>query len=213
MPTLYSFFNSSTSYRIRIALSLKNIDYEYRAINIRIGEQCDPAYVMLNPSEGVPLWVDDNIRLSQSMAILQYIEDVYGGMALLPTDPILKARILQFCNAIACDIHPMNNLKSLNYLSTDLGVSHDGRKRWYAHWIAKGLAACEQLLTDHHKGAYCFGEIPTWADCCLIPQIANAQRQGCRLDAYPKLIAIYGYAMQQPAFQAAAPEQQPDFTT
>lgn len=208
---LYSFFNSSTSYRVRIALALKGLSYEHKGINIRLGEQRDAAYGALNPSKGVPLLVtDDGMHLSQSLAIIQYLDDCYPEPALIPSDPRLKARVMEFCLAIACDIHPVNNLRVLGYLSNTLAITDEQRNAWYAHWISEGLSAAEQRLQGNASGPFCFGDAPTLADCCLIPQIANAQRMQCDLSPYPRLLEIYTHCQTLPAFQQAAPENQPD---
>lgn len=210
---LYSFFNSSTSYRVRIALALKGLDYDYKGINIRVGEQRADDYRALNPSKGVPLLVDDEgNRLSQSLAIIDYLDETHPEPRLLPVEPLARARVLELANAIACDIHPVNNLRILGYLKNELKVSEEQKNDWYRHWIAEGFGAVEALLERHGRGSYCFGEAPTLADCCLVPQVANAERMGCDLSAYPRMMAVYQHCQRQPAFQQAAPSRQPDFT-
>ena len=210
---LYSFFNSSTSYRVRIALALKGLDYDYQGVNIRIGEETAPDYVARAPGKGVPLLVDDNgMELSQSLAILTYLDETHPEPRLLPDDTEAKARILEFSSVIACDIHPVNNLKVLSYLQNELGASAEQKLAWYAHWIAEGLTAAEALLARQPQSAYCFGEAPTLADVCLVPQIANAQRMKCDLTPYPRLMKVFEHCQAQPAFAAAAPAQQPDFS-
>ncbi|PSJ38664.1 maleylacetoacetate isomerase [Zobellella taiwanensis] len=209
---LYSFFNSSTSYRVRIALALKGLDYDYKDINIRVGEQKADDYRMLNPSQGVPLLVeDDGTALSQSMAIIDYLDETRPEPRLLPAEPLARARVLELANAIACDMHPVNNLRILGYLKSKIGASEEQKNDWYHHWIAEGFAAVESLLERHGRGPYCFGEAPTLADCCLVPQVANAERMGCDLSPYPRVMAVYAHCQQQPAFQQAAPSRQPDF--
>lgn len=209
---LYSFFNSSTSYRVRIALALKGLDYDYKDINIRVGEQRADDYQSMNPSRGVPLLVDDEgNRLSQSLAIIDYLDETHPEPRLLPVEPLARARVLELANAIACDIHPVNNLRILGYLKNELKVSEEQKNDWYRHWIAEGFGAVEALLERHGHGAYCFGEAPTLADCCLVPQVANAERMGCDLSPYPRVMAVYAHCQQQPAFQQAAPSRQPDF--
>ncbi|WP_445397811.1 maleylacetoacetate isomerase [Zobellella sp. An-6] len=210
---LYSFFNSSTSYRVRIALALKGLDYDYKGINIRVGEQRADDYRALNPSQGVPLLVeDDGTALSQSMAIIDYLDETHPEPRLLPAEPRARARVLELANAIACDMHPVNNLRILGYLKNRLEVSEEQKNDWYRHWIAEGFGAVEALLERYGHGPYCFGEAPTLADCCLVPQVANAERMGCDLSAYPRLMAVYQHCQRQPAFQQAAPSRQPDFT-
>lgn len=210
---LYSFFNSSTSYRVRIALALKGLDYDYKGINIRVGEQRADDYRALNPSQGVPLLVeDDGTALSQSMAIIDYLDETHPEPRLLPAEPRARVRVLELANAIACDMHPVNNLRILGYLKNRLEVSEEQKNDWYRHWIAEGFGAVEALLERYGHGPYCFGEAPTLADCCLVPQVANAERMGCDLSAYPRVMAVYQHCQRQPAFQQAAPSRQPDFT-
>lgn len=210
---LYSFFNSSTSYRVRIALALKGLDYDYKGINIRVGEQRADDYRALNPSQGVPLLVeDDGTALSQSMAIIDYLDETHPEPRLLPAEPRARARVLELANAIACDMHPVNNLRILGYLKNRLEVSEEQKNDWYRHWIAEGFGAVEALLERYGHGPYCFGEAPTLADCCLVPQVANAERMGCDLSPYPRVMAVYQHCQRQPAFQQAAPSRQPDFT-
>ncbi|MDP5291075.1 maleylacetoacetate isomerase [Oceanimonas sp. CHS3-5] len=209
---LYSFFNSSTSYRVRIALAIKGLHVDYCAVNLRAGEQRDQAYRTLNPAGGVPLLVnDEGVALGQSLAIIDYLETLQPDPPLLPAEPLLRARVLELANLIACDMHPLNNLRVLNYLKNELGVSEAQQQAWYAHWIAEGLRAVEALLVRHGVGEYCFGDQPTLADCCLVPQVANGIRMNCDLTLYPRVMAIYYHCQRQPAFQQAAPAQQPDY--
>ncbi|AUZ62240.1 Maleylacetoacetate isomerase /Glutathione S-transferase, zeta (plasmid) [Pseudomonas sp. XWY-1] len=209
---LYSFFNSSTSYRVRIALALKGLAYDCLGVNLRSGEQLSTAHRELNPAAGVPVLVtDDSQLITQSLAIIDYLDALQPAPRLLPAEPLARARVLEIANLIACDIHPINNLRVLNYLQRELGVSAGQKDAWYRHWVAEGLAAVESLLQRHGQGPYCFGAAPTLADCCLVPQVANAQRMGCELEDYPQLMAVYRNCLEQPAFQAAAPARQPDF--
>jgi len=209
---LYNFFNSSTSYRVRIALALKGLDYQHHGVNIRVGEQSTEKYMCLNPSKGVPVLVtDDEQHLSQSMAIIDYVDKIYPSPSLIPADNLARSRVLELSNIIACDMHPVNNLRILAYLKKEFGISEEQKKVWYQHWINEGFVAIEILLTRHGHGDYCFGDKPTLADCCLVPQVANALRFGCDLSAFPKVLAVYEHCQQQPAFQKAAPNQQPDF--
>ena len=210
---LYSFFNSSTSYRVRIALALKGLEHDYRPVNIRIGAHHDPAYVAdINPSAGVPAIVtEDGQTLGQSLAIIDYLDTRYPEPRLIPGDPAERARVLELAMLVACDIHPINNLRVLKYLQDRLGVGAAQKDAWYQHWVAEGLAGVERLLQRYGHGPFCFGAAPTVADCCLIPQIANAERMGCALDAYPRTMAVYTHATVHPAFAAAAPKRQPDF--
>lgn len=209
---LYSFFNSSTSYRVRIAMALKGLSYDYHGVNLRSGEQRADTHRELSPSAGVPVLIDDEgVQLTQSLAIIDYLDAKFPQARLIPEDALARARVLEVANLIACDIHPINNLRVLGYLQKELGVSAEQKDAWYRHWVAEGLAAVEVLLSRHGKGAYCFGDEPTLADCCLVPQVANAQRMGCDLAGYPRVMAVYQHCLAQPAFQAAAPAQQPDF--
>ncbi|KGQ52976.1 Stringent starvation protein A [Gallibacterium anatis] len=209
---LYSFFNSSTSYRVRIALALKGLQYEYQGVNIRIGEQSTTEYKKLNPSKGVPLFVDDDgFHLNQSLAIIEYLDTKYPNPALLPNDEKLKAQIRAFSYGISCDIHPINNLRILKYLTNQLHISDEQKTAWYKHWVAEGLTAAESTLNTRNKTPYCFGDTPSLADICLIPQIANAERFGCDLSPYPRLMEIYHLCIKHPAFTQAQPNQQPDF--
>ncbi|OXY82342.1 maleylacetoacetate isomerase [Oceanimonas doudoroffii] len=211
---LYSFYNSSTSYRVRIALALKGLSVDYQGVNLRAGEQRQNDYRALNPAAGVPLLVDDEGNgLGQSLAIIDYLEALHPEPPLLPAEPLLRARALELANLIACDIHPVNNLRVRNYLANELSLSEDQQERWYRHWIAEGLAAAEALLVRHGFGDYCFGDAPTVADCCLVPQVANGIRMNCDLTPYSRVMAVYQHCQRQPAFQQAAPDQQPDFAS
>lgn len=208
---LYSFFNSSASYRVRIALALKGVDYQSEGINIRVGEQWSAAYRQLNPIGLVPTLVDDRGQaLGQSLAIIDYLDRRYPQVPLLPQDERQRAAVLEIAFAIACDIHPVNNMRVLRYLTETLGITETQKQAWYAHWIAEGLAAVENLLARADSGDYCVGHAPTLADCCLIPQWANALRMGCDLSAYPRCARVYLACRALPAFIAAAPEQQAD---
>jgi len=208
---LYSYFNSSTSYRVRIALALKGLPYDYVPVDIRVHEHRASDYVARNPSANVPLLDDARIALGQSLAIIDYLDARYPEPRLIPSEAVQRARVLELSCAIECDIHPVNNLRVLHYLKNVLGVSDAQKDSWYRHWIAEGMAAVEALLTRAApQGDYCFGASPTLADCCLIPQMTNARRMGCDLSAYPRALAIYAHCSAQPAFAQAAPNAQPD---
>jgi len=208
---LYSFFNSSTSYRVRIALALKGLDHDYRGVNIRTLEHRAADYVARNPSANVPLLVDGEVQLGQSLAIIDYLDATYPEPRLLPQDTMQRARVLEVSLAIACDIHPVNNLRILKYLTDVLGVTEEQKKAWYDHWVQDGLAAVERLLRAHGSSPYCFGNAPTLADCCLVPQVGNALRMGCDTSAYSRVMAVYEHCQQQAAFQQASPARQPDY--
>ncbi|MCW3154164.1 maleylacetoacetate isomerase [Achromobacter spanius] len=209
---LHSFFNSSTSYRVRIALALKGLPYEVLPVNLRKQEQRAPEYVAKNPSAGVPLLIDGDVQLSQSLAIIDYLDATHPKPRLIPADTLARARVLELSNAIACDIHPVNNMRVLRYLQDVLGASDAQKNTWYQHWVNEGLGAVEEMLVRHGHGAYCFGDAPTLADCCLVPQVANAQRMGCDLSAFPRILSVHAHCNAQPAFQQAAPARQPDAT-
>lgn len=207
---LYSFFNSSASYRVRIALALKGVEYDTEGVNIRSGEQNSPSYRRLNPVGLVPTLVTDNGEtLGQSLAIIDWLDRHYAQPRLLPEEDVARAKVLEITYAIACDIHPINNMRVLRWLTDELKVSEAEKNRWYGHWIAQGLGAVEQML-QHSNGRFCVGDAPTLADCCLIPQWANALRMNCDLSAFPRAKAIYEHCQTLPAFRAAAPENQSD---
>ncbi len=208
---LYSFFNSSTSYRVRIALALKGLDFDLKAVNIRVQEQKAPEYLEKNPAAGVPLLVDDGFQLAQSLAIIDYLDAKHPEPRLIPQDLQQRARVLEMANLVACDMHPLNNLRVLRYLVKDLGVSEEAKNAWYQHWIDEGFRGLEKLLERAGSGQYSFGGQVSLADCCLVPQVANAQRMGCDLSPYPRVMAVYEHCSALPAFQKAAPAQQPDY--
>ena len=211
---LYSFFNSSTSYRVRIALALKGIDATYRGVNIRVGEQRAADYVdQVNASASVPAIVEGDFRLGQSLAIIDWLDGQHPEPRLIPQDPELRARVLELSSAIACDIHPLNNLRVLGYLQQTLEITPEQKDAWYQHWISEGMAMVERLLIRSRKqygGPWAFGAAPTLADCCLIPQIANALRVGCDLAPFTRALEIYQHAGTHPAFIQAEPKNQPD---
>ncbi|CAN5514893.1 maleylacetoacetate isomerase [soil metagenome] len=210
---LYSFFNSSTSYRVRIALALKGLPYDYVPVNIRTGAHRDAGYVAeVNPSAAVPALVDGDFSLGQSLAIIDYLDAQHPVPRLLPLDAEARARVLELSTVISCDIHPVNNLRVLRYLQDTLGVTPAQKDAWYRHWIDEGLAIVERLLERHGHGDWCFGDAPTLADCCLVPQIANAQRMGCDTSGYIRTMRVYAHASAHPAFEAAEPRRQPDHT-
>jgi maleylacetoacetate isomerase len=208
---LYSFFNSSTSFRVRIALALKGLDYEYAGVNLRSGEQGGQDYRSLSPAGIVPTLIDGDVRLTQSMAIIDYLDNRHPEPRLIPQDALQRARVLEIAQTIACEIHPINNLRVLKYLTGTLGVDEAAKSAWYKHWVNAGLSAVEALLQAAPSGAYCVGDSPTLADCCLVPQVANAQRMGCDLSKFSRVRAVYDHCMAQPAFIAAAPQNQPDY--
>jgi maleylacetoacetate isomerase len=213
---LYSFFNSSTSYRVRIALALKGIKANYHGINIRVGEHSENAYVgSVNPNASVPAITESDFSLGQSLAIIDWLDATHPQPRLIPLDTQRRARALELSYQIGCDIHPLNNLRVLKYLQGELGLTAEQKDAWYQHWITQGMSAVERLLQrslQEFGGPWCIGDQPTIADCCLVPQVANALRMKCDLTAYPCALAAYEYARKHPAFQEAQPQYQPDYT-
>ncbi|MEO8740971.1 MAG: maleylacetoacetate isomerase [Casimicrobiaceae bacterium] len=208
---LYNYFRSSAAYRVRIALNLKGLAYEYIPVHLTKGEQRSDAYVAVNAQALVPTLVDDALTVSQSLAIIEYLDERYPRPPLLPATPVERARVRAIALAIACDIHPLNNLRVLHYLTRTLSVSEEAKNAWYRHWVDTGLGALEvQLANNASAAAYCHGDTPTLADICLVPQLANARRYGIALDAYPTLLRIDANCSQLAAFAAAAPDAQPD---
>lgn len=204
---LYGYFRSSAAYRVRIALNLKGLDYDPIFINLRDGEQKSDAYLKINPQGLVPFLVDGDIAISQSMAMLEYLEEAYPDAALLPTDMQGRSRVRVLANIIACDVHPLNNLRVLKYILQDLGASAEQKNDWYCHWVREAFCAFEALLED---GEFCHGDRPGLADICLVPQVYNARRFECPLDAFPRIVQIVENCNKLPAFVDAIPENQPD---
>jgi maleylacetoacetate isomerase len=208
---LYSFFNSSTSFRVRIALALKGLTYQYIGVNLRSGEQGRDEYRVLSPAAIVPTLVDGDVKLTQSIAIIDYLDQRQPEPRLIPLDPLERARVLEIAQTIACEIHPINNIRVLKYLTGTLGVSEADKSAWYRHWVDEGLSAVESLLNARPRSSFCVGETPTLADCALVPQVANAMRMGCDVARFERIAAIYANCMEQPAFVQAAPQNQPDY--
>lgn len=213
---LYGYWRSSAAYRVRIALNLKGIEYEQESVHLVKdgGHQFSNQYTALNPAQLVPVLVDGELRLNQSMAILDYIERQYPEPALLPADNAGRAQVLALANDIACDIHPLNNLRVLNYLSTQLGVNEEQKTAWYHHWLHKGFTALETQTKRHGgHGDFLFGNALTLADVMLIPQVYNARRYKLDMSRYPLLDAVWDHCNTLPAFVKALPENQPDAVT
>lgn len=210
---LHTYHRSSASYRVRIALNLKGLQVEHACVHLNRngGEQFGAVFHALNPAHLLPVLEDDGLRLTQSLAIMEYLDEAYSGHALLPSDTAGKARVRALSQAIACDIHPVNNLRVLKYLEGTLGLSAEQKTAWVRHWVGLGLAALEeQLSRDSATGLFCHGDTPTMADCCLVPQLYNARRFGCDLSPYPVLRCIVQRCEALPAFAEANPDVQPD---
>ena len=207
--TLYTYFRSSAAYRVRIAANLKGIRYRPQFVHLLKGEQRLPAYRTLNPQGLVPVLVVDETALTQSLAIIEYLEEAYPEPPLLPKALKDRAYVRALAAIIACDIHPLNNLRVICYLKETLNQDEKARLAWIQHWIQEGLAAFEEHLY-RTQGRFCFGDGPTLADVCLVPQVYNARRFGCDLNNFPRIQAIDQHCLALPAFQQAAPENQPD---
>ena len=210
---LFSYFRSSAAYRVRIALNLKGLAYDYAPVHLTRGggEQFGAAYRGLNPQALVPLLQDGAQTFAQSLAIIEYLEEVHPQPALLPKTPAARAHVRALALAVACEIHPLNNTRVLKYLTGVLDIGEDAKQTWYQHWVAEGLRALESTLAiNAERGKFCHGDSPGLADCCLVPQLANARRFDCDVSAYPTLLEIEKNCQALDAFQRAAPAQQPD---
>lgn len=213
MLTLYSYFRSSASFRVRIALELKGLQFETIPVHLLRdgGQQFSAQYKSLNPDSLVPTLLDGDHALVQSMAIVEYLDETHPEPPLLPATPLDRAYVRAISQSIACDIHPLNNLRVLRYLKHTLGASEEVKDGWYRHWVESGFASLDAVLTREGKaGRFCFGDTPTLADICLVPQVFNANRFNIDMQAYPAIARIFEACMALPAFQKAAPAAQPD---
>lgn len=208
---LYTYFRSSAAYRVRIALNLKGLEAEQTPVHLvnNGGEQHSEAYRQVNPSELVPTLTEGDFALGQSLSIIEYLDEKFTDTALLPQDLQQRAQVRAFSLSIACDIHPLNNLRVLQYLANTLEVTDEQKTAWYTHWVVTGFATLEAQLAQSN-GQFCFGDQATLADCCLIPQVYNAKRFNIDLSAYPKIESIYAHCNTLTAFKNAAPEAQPE---
>ena len=206
---LYNYFRSSASYRVRIALALKGLPYDYRGVHLQKNEHQTESYAAVSASRLVPLLKDGDAMVHQSMAIIEYLDEAYPAKPLLPADALGRARVRALAQDIACEIHPLNNLRVLRYLTQSLNVSEEDKNRWYRHWVETGLEVVERQLAAQ-PGTYCHGDAPTLADCMLVPQIFNAQRFDCRLDHVPNVMRVFAACMQLGAFESTRPEKCPD---
>ncbi len=206
---LYSYFQSSASYRVRIALALKGLGYEYRPVHLRHNEHLGESYAAVSVSRLVPLLEDGDSTLTQSLAIIEYLDETHPEPPLLPADPAGRARVRAIALDIACEIHPLNNLRVLRWLVGPLKVSEDDKQRWYRHWVETGLEVVERRLAAQ-PARYCHGDRPTMADCVLVPQIFNARRFDCRLDHVPQAMRVFDACMALDAFERTQPSACPD---
>ena len=209
---LHNYFRSSTSTRLRVALNLKRLSYDYVAHRLRKGEQRGADYLALNPQGLVPaLVLGDGTVLTQSLAIIEYLDETHPAPPLLPADAVGRARVRALAQLIACEIHPLNNLRVLKYLTRELKVDEETKNTWYRHWVRDGLEAFERQLQQLPAGTYCYGDTPTLADCCLVPQIFNGKRFNTNFDGLTRTMAAFDACMAHPAFQKAQPSSCPDF--
>lgn len=210
---LYTYFRSSASFRVRIALNWKGIAYEPSLINLPKQEHLDPKYKAVSPIGLVPTLDDGGHLLAQSLAIMEYLDEAHPGPKLLPSDPLDRAYVRALAQIVACEIHPLNNLRILKYVKRTYGLDEEGVNSWYRHWIAEGFAMMEGFLQTNAKhGAYCYRDQITIADCSLVPQVFNAQRYQCDLAPYPTVMRIHENCMKLDAFIQAQPGKQPDAT-
>ena len=206
---LFNYFRSSASYRVRIGLALKGLDYTYHPVHLVKGEQHGESYAAVSATRLVPLLVDGEQRLHQSLAILEYLDETHPEPPLLPRDPAGRARARALAMDIACEIHPLNNTRVLRFLVKDLGLSEDDKLRWYRHWVESGLATLDAQLAQA-PARYACGDQPGLVDCVLVPQVFNAQRFDCRLDHVPQVMRVFEACMALPAFDRTQPKYCPD---
>ncbi|MFC4930944.1 maleylacetoacetate isomerase [Massilia sp. GCM10023247] len=210
---LYTYFRSSAAYRVRIALNLKGLAYDAVPVHLLKdgGQQRQEDYRKINPSGLVPAFQDDRITLTQSAAIIEYLDERFPAVPLMPQDVAGRARVRELAQIIACDIHPLNNLRVLRHLVHELKLSEEAKTEWIRHWIREGMASLEaHLARDPAAGPFCHGPAPTMADCFLVPQVFNAKRFDIDVDAYPNIARINALCVDMPAFAAAHPSKQPD---
>jgi maleylacetoacetate isomerase/maleylpyruvate isomerase len=205
---LYNYFRSSASFRVRIALALKGLAYDYVPVHLAREEHLAAGYAELSPSRLLPLLVDGDARIGQSLAIIEYLDEQHPEPPLLPADALGRARVRALALDVACEIHPLNNTRVLHYLAHELGHDEASRNAWYRHWVEDGLAVIERQLAGHRAtGRFCHGDAPTLADCVLVPQIFNARRFECRLDHVPTVMRVFDECMRLPAFDGAQPNR------
>lgn len=211
MMKLYGYFRSSAAFRVRIALNLKGLAYDTELVNLSTGQHLSEEFRRVNPQGRVPALVINDTVLLQSPAIMEYLEETHPNPAFLPAGAEARARVRALANIIACDIHPLNNLAVLNYLSGPLSASDEQKTTWYRHWVVEGFNAVEPLLAGSAEtGLFCHGNTPGLADICLVPQVFNAQRFNCDLSPYPTIERVFAACMEHEAFDAAQPAKQPE---
>jgi maleylacetoacetate isomerase len=208
---LYNYFRSSASFRVRIALGLKGLPYEYISVHIAKGDHKKPEYASLSADTLVPLLDTGADKLSQSLAIIEYLDETHPTPALLPADALGRAKVRALAQSIACEIHPLNNLRVLKYLVKELKLGEEAKNAWYRHWVRDGLVSIEKQLAQLPASKFCYGDTPTLADCCLVPQIFNGKRFDCDFSGLPRTMAAFDACMQLPAFDKAQPKNCPDF--
>jgi maleylacetoacetate isomerase/maleylpyruvate isomerase len=208
---LYNYFRSSAAYRVRIALALKSLSYDYVSVHLAKGEQYSAEFTAVNAQSLVPVLEEEGHLLYQSLAIMQYLDETHPEPPLLPADPLERNRVRSLALITACEIHPLNNTRVLNYLTGKLGISEEQKMDWYHHWVKTGFTALEKRLAgEKGTGRFCHGDTPGFADCVLVPQVANAKRFKVDLGAFPTILRISDECLKLAAFQQAAPENQPD---
>jgi maleylacetoacetate isomerase len=209
MMELFNYFRSSASYRVRIALALKGLPFDYRPVHLQKNEHIAESYAAVSAARLVPLLKDGDHHVHQSLAIIEYLDETHPEPPLLPANALDRARARALALDIACEIHPVNNLRVLRYLVHDMGVSEESKNRWYRHWVETGLEVVERQLAAA-PATYCVGDLPGLADCTLVPQIFNAQRFNCRLDHVPNVMRVFENCMKLDAFEGTRPEKCPD---
>ncbi len=208
---IFGYFRSSAAFRLRIAMNFKGLSYDYNLVNLQSGDHLSDDFKRINPQGRVPaIDIEGNI-LTQSLAIIEYLDEVYPAPPLLPSDPLGKAKVRGIAGLIACDIHPLNNLAVLNYLRDQLTAEEEARLAWYRHWVKEGFDGLELILgANVETGQFCFGDTPTVADICLVPQVVNAKRFNCNLASYPEILRIFEECMSLSQFADADPMNQPE---